>query len=105
MTKKKSTLSDFAKEIIRDCAKQKTSIYETHVQVLRFCLASNYTIKEVGKYLRYVRKAILRDHELSAKTHELSLNVPHVTDYLPVQPHELSKKFEKVRCESTLRRG
>lgn len=104
-TVSKNKLSDFAKDVIRDCATQpKNSVNKTYKQVMMFCPKSGYTAEQVGKYLRRVRRAIQRKNAyLSETPYELSLNVPHVTDWLPLPPCELSpKKLEKVSFNRSL---
>ena len=71
-----SHLSEFAKELIRDCAKDRLNVYETFSVILKGCPKSGYNIEQVGKYLRRVTKAIIRDENTPPQ------NVNDVTNYL-----------------------
>ena len=79
----KNNLSDFPKEIIRDCVEQpKNSVYKTYACVFKCCPKSEYTIEQVGKYLRYVQRAIIRKNVL-ADVNNHTTNLLYVTNYLP----------------------
>ncbi len=66
-------LSDFTKTIIRECAEQpKTNVYKTYTEVIHYCPSSGYTIEQVGKYLRRVKRAIIRSRVISAPSPHLS---------------------------------
>jgi len=87
----KNSLSDFAKELIRDCAEDRLNVYETYTIVLKGCAKSGYTIEQVGKYLRRVNRAIVRreniDPPLAPPHHK-----PPLRTYLPLPPHLTNKK-------------
>ena len=79
-----SILSNFAKEIIRECAEQpKTSVYSVYAEVMHYCPKSSYTIEQVGKYLRYVKRAIIRKQTVVPPLAPPTTNLPYVPTYLP----------------------
>jgi len=82
----KNSLSDFAKEIIRDCAEDRLNVYETYTIVLKGCAKSGYTIEQVGKYLRYVIRGMARS-KLSPPVNEHTQNLPYVPTYLYKRTH------------------
>ena len=87
----KNNLSDFAKEIIRDCVEQpKNSVYKTFACVFKCCPKSEYTIEQVGKYLRRVRKGIEKS-QIPAPVNNHTHNLPDVPNYLPNRTTTLSK--------------
>jgi len=90
-SREKSKLSDFAKAVIRECAEQpRNTIYKTYAQVLKYCPASGYTISQVGRYLRYVRKGIVSS-KLSPPLNNHTTNLPYVPTYLPKTTTTLTK--------------
>ncbi|MFC1486614.1 hypothetical protein ACFLRN_02850 [Thermoproteota archaeon] len=96
-TVSKNKLSDFAKAIIRECAEQTHfSVYGTFAEVKRYCPKTLYTIEEVGKYLRYVKRAIIRKQTVSPPLHPPTQNLPHVTDSLtpPTLPFSKNQKIK-----------
>ena len=103
VSKPENKLSEFAKEIIRECADQpKNNVYKTYLTVLKICPQSKYTIEQIGKYLRYVRKGIERS----------CVAVPPCTPplqtyptYLPTSPSPLTNKksFVVVESEESIR--
>ncbi len=97
-----SNLSNLSKEIIREFAKQpNTNVYAVYAEVLKYCSKSGYSTEQVGNYLRYVKRAIIRSRVISASSPHLSLNVPHVTDSLTVTSPHLSKKtLEEIKVRS-----
>ena len=95
-------LSDFAKEIIRDCAEKRTTIYETHKTVIQFCGKSGYTIEQVGKYLRYVKRAIIRQRTVKPPLYPPTNKLPYVPNYLPLPPSTLSKNPSPPNEQSEL---
>jgi hypothetical protein len=99
----KNSLSDFAKAIIRECAEQpRNSVYKTYETVLIGCPKSGYTIEQVGKYLRYVRKAIVRKNILKTPLAPPTTNLPYVPTYLPQNPptHKQKTSFNVESEES-----
>jgi len=54
--KRKRRLSKLAKAVIRECAREEgNNVYSTFFEVSRLC-GDHYTIKQVGRYLRRVKK-------------------------------------------------
>jgi len=95
-----SNLSDFTKEIIRECAKQpKTNLYSVYAEVMHYCPKSGYSIEQVGKYLRYVKRGILRS-KVYAAVKEPTHNLRDVTNSLTNQKNPLSKTaLTTTKCE------
>jgi len=96
-------LSKFAKQIIRDCAKDKQfkNVVQVWSVVDTFCKEKFYTPEQVGKFLRYYKQKRIHE-ELkekldSAHVNEHSLNVPDVPNYLTTQTNTLKKSAKKTR--------
>ena len=93
-------LSEFAKEIIRDCADDCDNIQQVYDTIMIFCSQSGYTIEQVGKYARRVRHAIIKERVLN----ETPLNNPpekdHLRTYLPTSnPTQPTNKNVKEELE------
>ena len=97
-----SNLSDFTKEIIRECAEHpKTNVYFVYAEVMRYCPKSSYTIEQVGKYLRRVKRSIMRSHLLYApvnnhtqKERDVALLLTNKTTALSKNPSTPNKREE-----------
>ena len=98
-----SNLSNLSKEIIRECAEQpKTNLYLVYTEVMHYCPKSGYTIEQVGKYLRYVKRAIIRQRTVNPPLYPPTNKLPYVPNYLPLPPPILSKKPSPTNERSEL---
>ena len=102
-TVSKINLSDFAKDVIRDCSTQpKNSVYKTYKQVMMFCPKSGYTIKQVSKYLRYVIRGTARS-KLITPVNEHTTNLPDVTNLLTTKTNTLQKNASTTKRKELVR--
>ena len=87
----KNLLSSFAKEIIRECADQpKNNVYKTYPTVLKICPQSKYTLEQIGKYLRHIRRGIERSLITVPPLYPPTTK-PTLRTYLPLPPHLQTK--------------
>ena len=95
-TVSKNKLSDFAKDVIRDCATQpRNSVYKTYKQVLMFCPKSGYTIEQVGKYLRYVKRAVTKNQYFERKERKINKKKETVSPYVSKEREDKCRKRVK----------
>jgi len=91
-----NTLTDFAKELIRECAEDRLNVYETYTIVLKGCAKSGYTIEQVGKYLRRVNRATVRRENIYPPLVPPHHHKPPRRTYLPTSippPHKQKTSF------------
>ena len=95
-TVSKNNLSDFAKEVIRECVEQpNTNVYSIYAEVFKYCDKSGYTIEQVGKYLRYVKRAIIRKNVLTAPLKKINKEKETVSTYVSKAKEDKWKKSSK----------
>ena len=102
-------LSEFSKEIIRECTRdsQMRTVYQVCAVVNRFCKVNGkkkYTPKQIGKYLRRVRKAKQRKYvsESCIPTHK---TYHTVTTYLPPNDSLTHKNIGTITISLTRNTG
>lgn len=91
-----SKLSDFAKELIRDCAEDRLNVYETYTIVSEGCTKSGYTIEQVGKYLRRVTKPVIRNPSTTTPKRPLRTYLPTSTPTQQTTTTKTKRNEERI---------